>query len=273
MLTATFHRLRLHLDRHVTRARWPRVTTQRCRHGPPPTNFAHNVRVAFVCAPALLLVLDVSGGSIAGIVAPHDADLHLQRAGLAVSSLPSGSCRHPRLPARCRRARGPRRHPPRPRARRAGRLRRTARVWATLNLEWFVARSPPSRICSSGCSSPRSVRAAPRLRRRRARRASAAGGAARLIAACPPAAGGSRAPLAARRRRAAPPPPCAPAVAAAHAIAAGPRRRATPRCTRPLARGDPRRRCWRCPRSPRWWWRRRRRRASAASMSAALAPS
>ena len=36
---------------------------------PNPTNFAHNVRIALVCAPALLLVLDVSGGSIAGIVA------------------------------------------------------------------------------------------------------------------------------------------------------------------------------------------------------------
>ena len=278
-----------HFDRHVTRARWPRGDARRkMPPRPKPTSFAHNVRVALACAPALLLVLDVSGGSIAGIVALGTMLTYIfnvlgwQEVCIAAVWLTAAilGFRHAAgaLAVLGATLRG------------VGLAALGASFAALLGL-WAAAQ--PRVVCRVAARpralaraaalrrAPGAVRAAPGLGRRRARRRPAhAGGAARvdcrrLLCALRPAA---RAPSAARRRRARgaacrarrPPRPRTPSCCWSS------RRRATPRCTRPLSshRGDPtRRRCWRCPRSPRWWWRRRRRRASAASMSAASAPS
>ena len=197
---------------------------------PTPTSFAHNVRVAFVCAPALLLVLDVSGGSIAGIVALGTmltyifnvlgwrevcvaavwltaAILGFRHAAGALAVL-GATLRGLGLAAL------------------GASFAALLGVWATLNLEWFVAAQPalahlleqllfaalpvPCALLPAwGAAALVGAQHTPAVLLASIAAAYCALCGRRLACSFPPPGADARA---------APPPPCAPAVAAAHAI-------------------------------------------------------
>ena len=197
---------------------------------PNPTSFAHNVRVALACAPALLLVLDVSGGSIAGVVALgtmltyvfnvlgwHEvcvaavwltaAILGFRHAAGALAVL-GATLRGLGLAAL------------------GASFAALLGVWATLNLEWFVAAQPalahlleqllfaalpvPCALLPAwGAAALVGAQHTPAVLLASIAAAYCALCGRRLACSFPPPGADARA---------APPPPCAPAAAAAHAI-------------------------------------------------------